>query len=94
MRVRLFARGSGGLTLEGELFSLGDPGNRVTVKMVCESAMALALDRERLPGTPTRGGILTPATGLGLVLLERLRAAGMRFEIRPAPEPSAEPRVS
>lgn len=81
MRVRLFAHESAGLKLEGEIFSEGDPANRVTVKMVCESAMALVFDRDRLPGGPTRGGILTPATGLGVVLVERLRAAGMRFEV-------------
>lgn len=82
MHVRLFARGSGGLKLEGELFSEGDPANRVTVKMVCESAMALLFNRDQLPGESIRGGILTPATGLGLVLVERLRAAGMRIETR------------
>jgi short subunit dehydrogenase-like uncharacterized protein len=67
----------------------GDPGNRATTVMVCESALALALDRERLPGGPTRGGVLTPATGLGDVLVERLRRAGVTIEIpaRADPEP-------
>lgn len=83
MRVRLFARGTSGLELEGELFSEGDPAIRVTVKMVCESALALVLDRARLPGGSTRGGVLTPATGLGLVVVDRLRAAGIRMETRP-----------
>ncbi len=84
MHVRLFGRGTDGKKVECDFASTGDPGNRVTVKMVCESAMALILDRDRLPGAPTRGGVLTPATGLGLVLVERLRSAGMRIETRPS----------
>jgi short subunit dehydrogenase-like uncharacterized protein len=59
----------------------GDPGNRATTVMVCESALALALDRERLPGGATRGGVLTPATALGDVLVERLRRAGVVIEM-------------
>lgn len=55
----------------------GDPGNRVTTKCVCEAALGLALDGEALPGGPRRGGLLTPATALGDVLVRRLRGAGM-----------------
>jgi len=62
----------------------GDPGNRATVKFVCESALALALDRDRLPGGPTRAGLLTPATAFGDVLVERLRRAGVTIDC-PAP---------
>ena len=51
----------------------GDPGNRVTVKILCESALALILDHQRLPPLGQRGGVLTPATALGDVLVERLR---------------------
>jgi short subunit dehydrogenase-like uncharacterized protein len=59
----------------------GDPGNRATILMVCESALALALDRARLPGGASYGGVLTPATGLGDVLVERLRRAGVVIEM-------------
>jgi short subunit dehydrogenase-like uncharacterized protein len=59
----------------------GDPGNRATVCMVCESALALAVNAGDLPGGPSRGGVLTPATGLGIVLADRLRAAGATIEI-------------
>jgi short subunit dehydrogenase-like uncharacterized protein len=58
----------------------GDPGNRATVKFLCEAALSLALNAEQLPGGPKRGGVLTPATGLGDVLVDRLRRAGMRLE--------------
>ncbi len=59
----------------------GDPGNRATVKFLCESALSLALNFDDLPGAPQRGGILTPATALGDVLAERLRKTGMVIEI-------------
>jgi short subunit dehydrogenase-like uncharacterized protein len=59
----------------------GDPGNRATVKFLCEAALGLALNADQLPGGPKRGGVLTSATGLGDVLVERLRRAGMRLTI-------------
>jgi short subunit dehydrogenase-like uncharacterized protein len=59
----------------------GDPGNRATVKFLCESALCLALNEDKLPGGKQRGGILTPATGLGNILAERLRNAGMTIEV-------------
>jgi len=58
----------------------GDPGNRATLKFVCEAALCLALDADALPGGK-RGGVLTPATGLGDVLVERLRAAETTIEV-------------
>jgi short subunit dehydrogenase-like uncharacterized protein len=54
----------------------GDPGNRATTVFLCESALALALEGDALPGGRARGGVLTPATGLGDVLVKRLRDAG------------------
>ncbi len=56
----------------------GDPGYGETSKMVSESALCLALDRDRLP---ERFGVVTTAEAMGDRLLERLRAAGLRFEI-------------
>jgi len=55
----------------------GDPGYRETSKMLAESALCLARDRERLPD---RAGVLTPAVAMGNVLLERLDRAGLKFE--------------
>lgn len=54
----------------------GDPANRITVKCVCESALTLACDGDRLPN---RAGILTPSTGLGQPLWDRLIARGIRI---------------
>lgn len=58
-----------------------DPGYGETAKMLGESALCLAEDEARLP---VQGGIWTPATAMGQVLLDRLRAAGMTFEVGPA----------
>jgi len=70
-----------GRKLRGCIRDQGDPGNRATVKFVCESALSLALHMDELPGGKARGGILTPATGLGNVLVKRLRHSGMTVEV-------------
>ncbi len=71
-----------GRQVRGLVRDQGDPGNRATVKFLCESALSLALQRDALPGGQARGGILTPATGLGDVLVERLRQAGMTLKVQ------------
>ncbi len=81
-KTRLRAVADDGRTVAGTVYTQGDPGNRATVLMLCESALALALTPpSELPGGAERGGILTPATGLGDVLLNRLRAAGMTWTV-------------
>ncbi|MBU6436061.1 MAG: saccharopine dehydrogenase NADP-binding domain-containing protein [Betaproteobacteria bacterium] len=86
-RCELVARSASGNMVRGQLQDQGDPGNRATTKFVCEAALALACDSERLPGGAARGGVLTPAVALGAVYAERLRAAGMTVE--PLPQPPA-----
>ncbi|PNI08700.1 enoyl-ACP reductase [Arthrobacter sp. AFG7.2] len=56
----------------------GDPGYAATAVMAGETALALALDGDRLPAAQ---GSLTPATALGNVLVQRLRAAGHTYEV-------------
>ncbi|MEG3439653.1 saccharopine dehydrogenase NADP-binding domain-containing protein [Pannus brasiliensis CCIBt3594] len=80
-RCQLLGFAEDGRVVRGEISDRGDPGNRATVKFLCESALALVLNKEELPGGSRRGGILTPATGLGDVLARRLRDAGMKIEI-------------
>ena len=70
-----------GTRVRGLVKHQGDPGNRATVRFACESAFALALDHDHLPGGRKRGGILTPATGLGEVLAARLRGDGTTIEV-------------
>ncbi|RYF57085.1 MAG: enoyl-ACP reductase [Comamonadaceae bacterium] len=57
----------------------GDPGYRATAVLLGESALSLVLDRDRLPD---EAGVLTPATALGDVLVERLRGAGVEISAR------------
>lgn len=47
--------------------------------MVSESALSLLLEFDKLPPLGQRGGLLTPMSGLGDVLINRLTASG-RFE--------------
>lgn len=81
-RCELVAEGEDGRRILVTLADDGDPGNRATVKMLCESALALAVDFDALPGAPHLGGILTPATAFGMVLRRRLENAGMRIHVR------------
>jgi short subunit dehydrogenase-like uncharacterized protein len=82
-RCDLFGKTSGGHTAQAVISDKGDPGNRVTVKCLCESALALALDQ-----FPDRAGVLTPATGIGDALVNRLRARGMTLSVTSAPPSS------
>lgn len=54
----------------------GDPGYAATAVMLGEAGLSLALD-----DLPDRAGSLTPATALGTVLVDRLRAAGHTYEV-------------
>jgi short subunit dehydrogenase-like uncharacterized protein len=75
-KLRFIAE-SGGKKVQTEV-SGGDPGYGETSKMLAESALCLARDRERLPA---RAGVLTPAAAMGDALLERLQRAGLKFEV-------------
>jgi short subunit dehydrogenase-like uncharacterized protein len=63
--------------LEGKVTAKGDPGYAATSRMLAESALCLAFDE-----VPARGGVLTPASSMGTRLIERLRRAGMTFEVQ------------
>lgn len=57
----------------------GDPGYKVTSKLVSECALCLIEDIEELPGGREYGGVLTSASGLGHSLISRLTKAGIDF---------------
>ena len=80
-RIDIHARTGSGARLVCEIQAQGDPGYKATAVMLGESALALAIDTDRLPHAT---GVLTPATAMGMVLIERLRAAGHRYDVRPA----------
>ena len=75
--IEIHARAPAGERWTCRVEAQGDPGYGATSVMLGESALALGLDGDKLPD---RAGVLTPATGIGLVLADRLRAAGQTFE--------------
>lgn len=79
-RCELVGKSASGHVVRGRVADRGDPGNRATTKMVCEAALCLALQLDELPGGRAKGGLLTPASGLGAVLVARLRGVGMTLE--------------
>ncbi|MDQ3037626.1 MAG: saccharopine dehydrogenase NADP-binding domain-containing protein [Myxococcota bacterium] len=66
------------ITLRGRVEGKADPGYGETAKMLSESALCLALDGASLDAP---GGIRTPASTMGMRLVDRLRAAGMVFTV-------------
>lgn len=83
-RCQWVGTSASGHTVRGKVAAQGDPGNRATTRMLCEAALALALQPEELPHAHGHGGLLTPASGLGEVLVQRLRLAGMTLQVDPA----------
>ncbi|KAL6062395.1 Saccharopine dehydrogenase [Balamuthia mandrillaris] len=71
-----------GRTTDGEklvaVVKGGDPGYLETAKMLSEAALCLVYQQDSLP---SKGGVLTPATSMGSLLVERLQQAGITFEI-------------
>ncbi|MDG2306880.1 MAG: saccharopine dehydrogenase NADP-binding domain-containing protein [Candidatus Binatia bacterium] len=76
----LRARGLGpaGEEVFVSLRAKGHPGYRSTARMIAEAGLALAFDQEQLPEIY---GAVTPATGVGVAVLGRLRDAGVEFEV-------------
>ena len=58
----------------------GDPGYKVTSKLVSECALCLIENEDSLPGGKEYGGVLTSASGLGDQLILRLSKVGINFE--------------
>jgi short subunit dehydrogenase-like uncharacterized protein len=80
-KVELIGRSRDGRSARAVIAFSGDPGNRATVRLLCESGLLLASDAGALPGGAARGGVLTPATAFGDALVPRLRGAGFRIEV-------------
>ena len=53
-----------------------DPGYSATAKMITESAISILLDSDKIPDNY---GVLTPASGIGLVIIDRLKDKGITF---------------
>lgn len=88
-RMEIHGHGLDGNRYMATVAAEGDPGYAATSLMLAEAVLLLASDD---PDLPDRAGVLTPATGLGMPMIDRLRAAGMTFEAGPwvPPEPGDE----
>lgn len=77
-RITLFGESDGEPTLRvrTRIAADRDPGYGATAQMLGEAALCLA--RGEAEGLP--GGVLTPASALGMPLVRRLRTAGFTFE--------------
>ena len=79
--IRLLGRGTGAdgpFTVEAEFGADRDPGYGATARMLGESAVSLARGEV---DSPFEGGVLTPASGIGLPLAERLREVGFTASV-------------
>ncbi len=85
-QVRLVTTTTSGARYAATVAASGDPGYAATSTMLGQTGLALASDRDRLPDA---AGVLTPATGLGHTLIDRLRAAGMRLSVQRLPSGSS-----
>ncbi|MFB6350767.1 MAG: trans-acting enoyl reductase family protein, partial [Bradymonadaceae bacterium] len=65
-------------TVEGRVTGNRDPGYGGASRMLAEAAVCLATGET---DTPVDGGVLTPASGIGRPLIDRLEAAGMTFTV-------------
>jgi short subunit dehydrogenase-like uncharacterized protein len=83
--LRLVGESENGEKAFVDVKARGDPGYQATSMMISESALCLVLDKAKLgqsEGFKTvKGGVVTPASAMGMVLIERLRKAGMTFEL-------------
>ncbi|KAI8874085.1 hypothetical protein GQ42DRAFT_175966 [Ramicandelaber brevisporus] len=70
--------GEAPLKIRGHVVAASDPGYGETVRYVCESALCVLNKRTELP---LQAGVSPPGYGLGLTLLNHLRAAGCEFVV-------------
>jgi len=79
--ISVIGRGTttdGPFTVECEISADQDPGYGATSKMLSEAAMCLLREETK---SPLSGGILTPASGIGDPLAERLRDVGLTVRV-------------
>jgi short subunit dehydrogenase-like uncharacterized protein len=73
-KVETYTTTTGGARYVATIAQQGDPGYAATSVLLGESALTLALHRDRLAD---RRGVLTPASAMGDALLARLPVAGV-----------------
>jgi len=78
LKVTAFGKGTQGNVAKTTFYFPTDPGYRDTARMAVECGLCLALQRDKVAAG---GGILTPASCQGSLLIERLVASGSHFDI-------------
>lgn len=68
-----------------------DPGYGGTAAMSVQAALSMVLRRNECPGFG--GGVFTPSSALGQVLVEQLRKAGFTLTVRPFERNSPLPTI-
>ncbi len=80
--LRFVAEGTTGtatpLRVKATVKGTSDPGYGETAKMLGQSCLCLAMDADALE---PRYGVLTPASAMGMTLVDRLRREGMTFAV-------------
>ena len=76
--VETYTTTSSGARYVARMSQQGDPGYKATSVLLGESALALALDRDKLSDLL---GVLTPASAMGDALLARFPAAGVELDV-------------
>ena len=76
-RVETYTTTTTGARYVATMSQSGDPGYKATAAMLGECALALAMDRDKLPELY---GVLTPAAAMGDALLARFPAAGITLD--------------
>ncbi len=80
--LRFVAEGTTGtatpLRVRATVKGISDPGYGETAKMLGQSCLCLAMDADALE---PRYGVLTPASAMGMTLVDRLRREGMTFAV-------------
>ena len=71
--IEIHTETDSGVAYRCRVAAKGDPGYAATSVMLSQSGLALAGDEDMLPET---SGVLTPATGLGPHIIDRLNAVG------------------
>lgn len=77
-KMRITTTTSSGRRFRCRVEAKGEPGYKATAVMLGQAGLCLALDHEK---TPKAAGVLTPATAMGGILTDRLRAASHTYEV-------------
>ena len=77
-KLKIIGSINGGQKNSVTVYGDSDPGYSATAKMLTESAISILLNQNKIP---KKYGVLTPASGIGLTLIQRLKKKGIEFKV-------------